>query len=126
MLECLPFRPLRRWIAKQQGTVTVMESDSSHISVYKSTGPRGSKSRDSLMEPKVASEKQRQKQQQAFAQDMQSEYMEYLKLKEPHLKGKERTKSASPPPRLKGGGRNQALSPQSAGRKQMLVRDGCT
>lgn len=112
----IPFiKHLRKWISQKLGLPGMTEAE---YNAQKPSDVRAAKFKDSLAEPRVVSERHRLKLQQAFSQDMQAEYMENLKLKDPRLKGRDqRTKSASPPPRQKTGGRNPSDSPKSTGKK---------
>ena len=114
-------RALRKWISKRTGqTAEATESDLGTGTGYKSSGR--SKSRELASDTKLPSEKVRQKQQQAFAQDMHTEYMEYMKLKDSRHKVKDqRTKSTSPPLRFSKGAKHSIASPISTGKKQILV-----
>ena len=95
------FRSLRKWIAKKQGKSDGQQVDSDGTPAKQVKQSKGHDGKESVSDGKLLTEKQRQKQQNQFAQQMQNEFYEYLQHKDDSPTG------ATVMPHAKSTGREQ-------------------
>ena len=119
-------RSLRKWIAKKQGKSDSQQVDSDGTPAKQVKQSKGHDAKESVSDGKLLTEKQRLKQQNQFAQQMQNEFYDYLQHKDasptgatvmPHAKllSREQKEMPSSPPRFqKGHTASQKLSSSGA------------
>ena len=119
-------RSLRKWIAKKQGKSESQQVDSDGTPAKQIKQSKGHDAKESVSDGKLLTEKQRLKQQNQFAAQMQNEFYDYLQHKDasptgatvmPHAKllSREQKGMPSSPPRFqKGHTASQKLSSSGA------------